>query len=118
MIAFKIQPTCEWFMVQFVVGVKAIISYHFYLFFSLSPEQVRQKIICSAFLRALKDPFPPARQAGILAMAATQNYYSLSEVATRLLPALSVMTMDPDKGVREQVSLLTSHQFMGDKTFN
>lgn len=64
--------------------------------------QVRQKIICSAFLRALKDPFPPARQAGILAMAATQNYYSLSEVATRLLPALSVMTMDPDKGVREQ----------------
>lgn len=79
---------------------------------------MRQKIICSAFLRALKDPFPPARQAGILAMAATQNYYSLSEVATRLLPALSVMTMDPDKGVREQVSWLTSHPFMGDKTFN
>lgn len=64
--------------------------------------QIRQKIICSAFLRALKDPFPPARQAGILAMAATQNYYSLSEVSSRLLPALSLMTLDPDKGVREQ----------------
>ena len=60
--------------------------------------------MCSAFLRALKDPFPPARQAGILAMAATQNYYSLLEVATRLLPALTLMTLDQDKGVRDQVS--------------
>ncbi|XP_014787846.1 N-terminal kinase-like protein isoform X1 [Octopus bimaculoides] len=64
--------------------------------------QIRQKIICSAFLRALKDPFPPARQAGILAMAATQNYYSLSEIAMRLIPALSVLTLDSNKSVRDQ----------------
>lgn len=67
-------------------------------------QQIRQKIICSAFLRALKDPFPPARQAGILAMAATQNYYSLSEIAMRLIPALSVLTLDSNKSVRDQVS--------------
>ncbi|XP_033736298.1 N-terminal kinase-like protein isoform X2 [Pecten maximus] len=67
----------------------------------ISP-QVRQKIIVSAFLRALKDPFPPARQAGILALAATQNYYQLKEVANRILPTLCSMTMDPEKGVRDQ----------------
>ena len=65
--------------------------------------QIRQKILCSAFLRSLKDPFPPARQGGVLAMAATQNLYSLKEVATRLLPALCCMTMDTEKGVRDQV---------------
>ncbi|XP_069116856.1 N-terminal kinase-like protein [Argopecten irradians] len=64
--------------------------------------QVRQKIIISAFLRALKDPFPPARQAGILALAATQNYYELKEVANRILPPLCSMTMDPEKSVRDQ----------------
>ncbi|CAG5124135.1 unnamed protein product, partial [Candidula unifasciata] len=63
---------------------------------------IRQKILCSAFVRALKDPFPPARQAGILGMAATQSFYSLSEVAQRLLPALCTVTRDPDKGVRDQ----------------
>ncbi|ESO87716.1 hypothetical protein LOTGIDRAFT_219908 [Lottia gigantea] len=67
----------------------------------LNPS-IRQKILCSAFLRALKDPFPPQRQAGILAMAATQNFYNLSEIAQRLLPALCSMTMDPEKGVRDQ----------------
>ncbi|XP_041352355.1 N-terminal kinase-like protein [Gigantopelta aegis] len=64
--------------------------------------QIRQKILCSAFLRSLKDPFPPARQGGVLALAATQNLYSLKEVAMRLLPALCCMTMDPEKGVRDQ----------------
>ncbi|GAB1599861.1 N-terminal kinase-like protein [Argonauta hians] len=74
--------------------------------------QIRQKIICSAFLRALKDPFPPARQAGILAMAATQNYYGLSEVAMRLIPALSVLTLDPNKSVRDQ-SFKAINGFLG-----
>ncbi|KAJ8308508.1 hypothetical protein KUTeg_013382 [Tegillarca granosa] len=64
--------------------------------------QIRQKIITSAFLRALKDPFPPVRQSGILGMAATQNFYMLKEIANRLLPALCAMTLDPDKGVRDQ----------------
>ncbi|KAH9519561.1 N-terminal kinase-like protein [Bulinus truncatus] len=63
---------------------------------------IRQKILCSAFMRAMKDPFPPARQAGILGIAATQNFYNLSEVANRLLPSLCSLTRDPDKGVRDQ----------------
>lgn len=42
----------------------------------IHPE-VRQRVLVSAFLRALRDPFPPARIAGILALAATQQYYLL-----------------------------------------
>ncbi|KAL3874122.1 hypothetical protein ACJMK2_037177 [Sinanodonta woodiana] len=64
--------------------------------------QIRQKILCSAFMRALKDPFPPARQAGILGMAATQNLYPLTDICHKLLPALVVMMMDPEISVREQ----------------
>ncbi|XP_059154679.1 N-terminal kinase-like protein [Physella acuta] len=63
---------------------------------------IRQKILCSAFMRAMKDPFPPARQAGILGIAATQNFYSLSEVASKLLPSLCMLTRDPEKTVRDQ----------------
>ena len=68
-------------------------------------EQMRQKVLSSAYLRSLKDPFPPARQAGILAMAATHNFFTLQESAQRLLPALCHMTLDPEKSVREPVSI-------------
>ncbi|KAI6221020.1 hypothetical protein M3Y99_01567000 [Aphelenchoides fujianensis] len=62
----------------------------------------RQRILINAFTRALKDPFPPARMAGVLALSATQQYYSLVEVANKILPALAPLTVDPDKQVRDQ----------------
>lgn len=62
----------------------------------------RQKILISAFTRALKDPFPPARQAGVLAIAASHHLFTLADSAHRLLPALSPLAMDPDKSVRDQ----------------
>nr|CAD7261275.1 unnamed protein product [Timema shepardi] len=65
--------------------------------------QIRQKVLISAFIRAMRDPFPPARSAGVLALAATQQYFLLSEVATRILPALCQLTIDPEKGVRDSV---------------
>lgn len=40
---------------------------------------------------------------GVLAMAATQQYFLLSEVATRILPALCQLTCDPEKSVRDSV---------------
>ena len=60
-------------------------------------------MLASAFLRALKDPFPPARCAGIGAMAATHGYYGNVDVATRVLPALCSMTIDTERAVRVQV---------------
>ncbi|CAJ0950369.1 unnamed protein product, partial [Mesorhabditis belari] len=62
----------------------------------------RQKILIGAFTRGLKDPFPPARMAAVLALSATQQFYSLVEVANRIVPALGPMTCDPEKQVRDQ----------------
>ncbi|KAK6638702.1 hypothetical protein RUM43_006969 [Polyplax serrata] len=74
--------------------------------------QIRQKVLISAFIRAMRDPFPPARSAGILAMAATQQYFLLSEVAARILPALCQLTTDPEKNVRDS-AFRTIKGFLG-----
>ena len=63
--------------------------------------QTRQKVLVTAFLRAFKDPFPPARSAAIGAMAATHTFYTTNDVATRILPALCAVTVDKDKSVRD-----------------
>ena len=57
----------------------------------------------TAFLRALKDPFPPARSAAIGSMAATQGYYTTGDIAGRIFPALCTLTVDKEKSVRDQV---------------
>ncbi|GMR58326.1 hypothetical protein PMAYCL1PPCAC_28521 [Pristionchus mayeri] len=62
----------------------------------------RQRILTGAFTRGLKDPFPPARMAAVLALSATQQFYALIEIANRVLPALSPLTCDPEKQVRDQ----------------
>lgn len=63
--------------------------------------QIRQKVLIGAFIRGTRDPFPPARTASILALAATQQYFFLKEVAHRILPALCPLTTDVDKEVRD-----------------
>lgn len=60
-------------------------------------------MIISAFLRPLRDPFPPARLAGINALCGTLEYTPVKECATRVLPTLCTMTVDPEKSVRDQV---------------
>ncbi|CAK8682654.1 unnamed protein product [Clavelina lepadiformis] len=61
----------------------------------------RHKVISSAFARAMKDPFPAARVAGILAMCNTIQYFNTADCATKALPALCGTTVDPDKQVRD-----------------
>ncbi|XP_076877482.1 N-terminal kinase-like protein [Brachyhypopomus gauderio] len=63
---------------------------------------IRQRVLTSAFSRATKDPFPASRAAGVLGFAATHHYYSMSECASRILPTLCPLSMDPDKNVRDQ----------------
>ncbi|KAF5896025.1 N-terminal kinase-like protein [Clarias magur] len=63
---------------------------------------MRQRVLTSAFSRATKDPFPASRAAGVLGFAATHHYYSVSECAMRVLPTLCLLTVDPDKNVRDQ----------------
>ncbi|XP_063584982.1 N-terminal kinase-like protein isoform X2 [Penaeus indicus] len=69
---------------------------------NLHPD-IRQKCLTSAFTRAMRDPFPPARIAGIMAIAATQQYYPLQEVVSKILPSLCHLTLDPEKSVRDAV---------------
>ncbi|XP_060575730.1 N-terminal kinase-like protein [Ruditapes philippinarum] len=64
--------------------------------------QLRQRVLCSAFLRAVKDPFPPARQAGIIGMGVTQHLFTMADIAQKMMPSLCMMTMDPEKLVRDQ----------------
>ncbi|RWS10279.1 N-terminal kinase-like protein [Dinothrombium tinctorium] len=64
--------------------------------------QTRQTVLIPSFLRSMRDPFAPARIAGILALAATQNFYSLKDTATKIMPALCHLTMDNEKSVRDQ----------------
>ncbi len=67
--------------------------------------------MATAFIRALKDPFPPARIASIDAMAATHPFYPTSDMATKLIPALAPMTLDKEKEVRDHV-FKTMHIFL------
>uniref|UniRef100_A0A3Q3ITI4 Uncharacterized protein n=1 Tax=Monopterus albus TaxID=43700 RepID=A0A3Q3ITI4_MONAL len=75
----------------------------------------RQRVLISAFSRATKDPFPASRSAGVLGFAATHNYYSVMEIAARILPTLCAITVDPDKSVRDQLRNWTGSKII---TFN
>ena len=44
----------------------------------------REKALIAAFVRALKDPFPPGRNAGLLSLAATQHFHTPMDVLNLL----------------------------------
>eukprot|EP00039_Didymoeca_costata_P001736 m.54695 g.54695 ORF g.54695 m.54695 type:complete len:783 (+) comp10943_c0_seq1:194-2542(+) len=62
----------------------------------------RQRILVSAFGRACRDPFPAARIAGLMAFSQTSTYFSAKEIATKVLPGVVSLTVDPDSNVREK----------------
>lgn len=62
----------------------------------------RTKVLVAAFTRSLKDPFVHARNAAVLALGATVDYFSEDDCATKLLPALCPSLLDKEKMVRDQ----------------
>ena len=62
----------------------------------------RQKVLPAASGKAMRDPFPPSRIAGILAILANLKYFTVKDTACRCLPTVSPLTCDPEKPVREQ----------------
>jgi SCY1-like protein 1 len=61
-------------------------------------EGTRKRVLINAFtVRALRDTFPPARGAGIVALCATSTTYDDTEIATRILPNIVVLTIDQDR---------------------
>ncbi|KAG7569953.1 Armadillo-type fold [Arabidopsis thaliana x Arabidopsis arenosa] len=66
-------------------------------------EGTRKRVLINAFtVRALRDTFPPARGAGIVALCATSTTYDDTEIATRILPNIVVLTIDQDSDVRSK----------------
>ena len=74
--------------------------------------KTRQHALLACFARGLKDPFPPSRIASINAIAATQQFYTVQETGSRVLPVLAPATVDPEKPVREQ-ALRVIRGFLG-----
>ncbi|GMI90509.1 cytoplasmic tRNA export protein [Hibiscus trionum] len=66
-------------------------------------EGTRKRVLINAFtVRALRDTFSPARGAGVMALCATSSYYDMTEIATRILPNIVVLVVDPDSDVRSK----------------
>ncbi|KAL8928381.1 MAG: hypothetical protein Q9172_000973 [Xanthocarpia lactea] len=71
---------------------------------SLGVNQTRQKVLIAAFCRSLRDPFVHARNAALLALAATSDLFNEDDCATKVLPALCPSLIDKEKLVRDQAS--------------
>lgn len=61
-------------------------------------------MLTAAFARALRDPFVHARNAALLALAATVDLYSEDDCASKLLPAICPSLVDKEKLVRDQAN--------------
>ena len=64
-------------------------------------EATAKRVLLNAFTRALRDQFPPARKAGLMALCSTVDFYEPGEAAQRVLPAVAPLTVDPEREVRE-----------------
>ncbi|KAI8934385.1 hypothetical protein NX059_009121 [Plenodomus lindquistii] len=62
----------------------------------------RAKVLAAAFSRSLRDPFVHARNAALLALAATADLFSEDDCASKLLPIMCPSLVDKEKIVRDQ----------------
>lgn len=63
-------------------------------------SHTQQTVLLPSFLRMLRDPFPPARHAAIAGMSANESLFNTKDCATKIMPALCTMCIDPDANVR------------------
>ena len=45
---------------------------------------------------------PPGRAAGLMSLTATQQYHKPIDVATKIMPNVAPVVLDPERDVREQ----------------
>jgi SCY1-like protein 1 len=64
----------------------------------------RARVLIAAFTRSLRDPFVHARNASLMALGVTAEYFSEEDCAVRLLPALCPSLIDKEKLIRDQAS--------------
>lgn len=71
----------------------------------------RSKVLIAAFTRSLRDPFVHARNAALMALAATSDTFSEDDCANRILPSICPCLIDKEKLVRDQ-AIKTMDLFM------
>ncbi|KAJ6443303.1 protein kinase family protein [Purpureocillium lavendulum] len=64
----------------------------------------RSKVLIAAFTRSLRDPFVHARNAALMALGATTEYFSDEDAAGRILPVVCPLLIDKEKLIRDQAS--------------
>ncbi|KAL7799000.1 ARM repeat-containing protein [Trichoderma ceciliae] len=64
----------------------------------------RSKVLMAAFTRSLRDPFVHARNAALMALAATAEYFNEDDSANRVLPVICPALIDKEKVIRDQAS--------------
>ncbi|KAH6609635.1 kinase family [Trichoderma cornu-damae] len=64
----------------------------------------RSKVLIAAFTRSLRDPFVHARNAALMALAATAEYFNEDDGASRILPVVCPALIDKEKLIRDQAS--------------
>nr|KAJ3412151.1 hypothetical protein HK105_002434 [Polyrhizophydium stewartii] len=63
-------------------------------------DAIKKKILAMAFIRSLNDGFPPARKAGLMALAATIDSYDPAEIVQKIIPSMSPLLLDTEKSIR------------------
>ena len=66
-------------------------------------EMARQRLLLPAFVRAFKDPHGPCRIAALKATASSKEWFTLNEIAERVLPSIMPMCLDELGEVRTAV---------------
>lgn len=67
-------------------------------------SSTRTKVLIAAFSRSLRDPFVHARNASLMALAASAEYFGEDDCATRVLPCICPLLLDKEKLIREQAN--------------
>ncbi|CAF1072156.1 unnamed protein product [Adineta ricciae] len=67
----------------------------------LNPS-LRGRLLISAFGRGTQDPFGPSRQASIFALNHSEKFFTLKDIASKILPIVCHATVDPELDVRQQ----------------
>ncbi|KAK4191453.1 putative N-terminal kinase-like protein [Podospora australis] len=64
----------------------------------------RAKVLIAAFSRSLRDPFVHARNAALMALSVTPEYFTDEDCACRLLPVICPSLIDKEKLIRDQAT--------------
>jgi SCY1-like protein 1 len=64
----------------------------------------RAKVLMAAFTRSMRDPFVHARNAALMALGVTAEYFTEEDCAGRILPSVCPLLLDKEKLVRDQAN--------------